>query len=169
MLILRALHIGAGVLWVGAAWTFYLFIGPSMRALAADAQQTFMTHLTRERRLTHVILGATIVTVAAGAILYWIQWQRFGELWFQSGYGISLTIGAIAALIAFAMGPTLIAPAFERMGELGARMAGGGGPPSEEDLAEMGHVGKRLQKLLTADSLLLVVAVFFMATAQYWG
>ena len=168
MIVLRVLHIGAGVLWVGAAWVFFLFIGPAVRSLQPDAQHTFMGYLTRERRLTKVIIAATIVTVGAGAALYWIVSGGLSQAWLSSPFGISITIGAVAAIVAFAMGPTIVSPAFERLAAIGAQVQASGGPPSEEQSNELARVGSRLQKALTLDSLLLAVAVFFMATARYW-
>jgi hypothetical protein len=167
MIVLRVLHIGAGVLWVGTAAAFFLFVQPTLAALGQNAGQAFMTHVTRERRLTQVMIVATVTTVGAGAILYYIRWQQFGALWFQSGFGIGMTIGAVAALIAFAMGPTMIGRTIDRISGLGAEIGAAGGPPSAAQAQEMERLGRRMKTLLTVDFALLAVAVVFMAIARY--
>jgi hypothetical protein len=167
IVILRVLHIGAGVLWVGAAWTLFLFVSPTLAALGMEAERTFMQHVTRQRRLDRIVFGATIVTVGAGALLYWIDWQRLGATWFQTGFGIGITIGAAAAIAAFLLGPIAILPTVNKLNALGAQIDGGGAPPTPDQQAALQALTTRLRKVFTIDFALLVVAVALMATARY--
>lgn len=167
LVVLRVLHIGAGVLWVGAAWTLFLFVDPTLRALGPDTEKSFTQYVTRQRRLDKIIFGATLVTVAAGAILYWLDWQRLGSAWFQSGFGISITIGAAAAIVAFILGPTAILPTVNRINALGAEIDRAGGPPTAEQQAALSGLTARLHSIFRIDFVLLTIAVLFMAIARY--
>lgn len=168
MLVLRLLHIGFGVLWVGAAWTFHFFIIPALRTAGHETEKQVMDILLRQRKVALIILSATIVTVGAGATMLVIDISRFGvEAWFGSGFGIGITIGAIAAILAFSLGPTLILPATKRMEQIGAAIEAQGGPPTAEQNSELGALTARLDRVLRYDTLLLIVAVAFMATARY--
>jgi hypothetical protein len=167
LVVLRLLHIGGGVLWVGAAWTLFLFVDPTLRALGADTEKSFTQYVTRQRRLDKIIFGATIVTVGAGAILYWIDMQRVGPAWFQTGFGIAISIGAAAGILAFLLGPTAILPTINRLNAIGSRIDASGAPPTAEDLAALHEQSSRLHRIFSVDFVLLVVAVVFMAIARY--
>ncbi|HUS21471.1 MAG TPA: hypothetical protein VMZ66_05595, partial [Aeromicrobium sp.] len=111
MLVLRLLHIGAGVLWVGAAWSFHFFVIPALRIAGGETEKRVLDIALRQRKLSTVILSATLVAVGAGATMLVIDISRYGlQTWFNSGFGIGITIGATAAIIAFILGPTLILP-----------------------------------------------------------
>ncbi len=109
MIVLRLLHIGAGVLWVGAAWMLYLFVMPTMQALGPETARTFTTYMLRRRRLAHAILIATVLTVGAGVILLVIDINRYTQaVWFSTGFGIGITIGGVAAIVSFILGPLAV-------------------------------------------------------------
>jgi hypothetical protein len=168
MVVLRMLHIGFGVLWVGAAWMLFLYVQPTARALGPEVERTFSNYLLRRRRLALTILIATVVTVAAGVTMLAIDISRYGTgLWFSSGFGIGITIGAVAAIGSFILGPTLIVPMANRLEKIGTAVADAGGQPTESQAAELQAVGNRLRNVLAVDSALLLVAVVLMAIARY--
>jgi hypothetical protein len=168
MLGLRLLHIVGGIAWVGAAWTFFIFVQPTLIALGMETQNKFMTYVTTARRLTLVITVAAFSTVGAGIALYLIDVSRTGvDAWFKSPFGIGLSIGAIAALITFVLGPTRISPTADRMGRLGAEIGAAGGVATDAQRTELDQLGVRIKRYLTIDSALLVVAVAFMAGSRY--
>ena len=169
MLVLRLLHIGAGVLWVGAALIITYFVTPALRIVGPDTEGKVMDAILRQRRLAQIILLATLVTVLAGGAMLIIDINRFGGLsqWFGTGFGVGITIGAVAAIVSFIIGPTLILPVTKRAENLGAAIAAQGGDPTAEQQAEMGAISRRLDKVLRYDSAFLVVAVAFMAIARY--
>jgi uncharacterized membrane protein len=162
---LRIAHIGAGVLWVGAAWTMFFFVFPTLRALGPETQANFMEVATRRRKLTAVILAATVVTVTAGAILYWIDSDGLSAAWFQSGFGIGITIGAVAAIAAFLLGPLAIVPTLKRLEDGGAAIGPSG--PTPDQAAQMATFGRRLDRIFLLDTSLLGIAVLFMAISRY--
>jgi len=167
--IFRALHIIAGVLWVGSAFLFVGFIGPSAAEVGPSAGPLIAT-LVKKRKVAKVITGLATVTVLAG----WTLWLRDMSLyhgfhnWVTSRFGFVLSIGAVLATIAYFEGYFGIGRNVERLVDLGDEIAAGGGPPSAEQQTRMGHLQAEMKKHGQTDLVLLLIAVFCMATARYW-
>ena len=68
-LVFRFLHIVAGVLWVGSAFLFVGFIGPSAVEVG-PAAGPLLTAAVKKRKVAKVITGLGIVNVLAG----WALW-----------------------------------------------------------------------------------------------
>jgi uncharacterized membrane protein len=169
MIIFRFLHIVAGALWVGSAFLFSGFLGPSVSEVGPSAGP-LLTVLVKKRHLTKVIEGLSGMTVLAGWILWLHDSSTYGGLsnWLGSSFGVVLTIGAVLATIAFVIGMIAIAPSVEKLVDLGGQIAAGGGQPTPEQGAEMGRTQKTLEAASKVDLLLLIIAVGAMATARYW-
>jgi hypothetical protein len=90
----------------------------------------------------------------------------FGD-WIGSTFGIVLTIGALCAISALAIGGSVTRPNVERFLALGRTVAASGAPPTPEQAAEMGAIQARLRLAARISLGLLVVAVLAMATARY--
>ena len=84
MLVLRFLHIVSGALWVGSAFLFVGFIGPSAAEVGPSAGP-LLSVAVRKRKAAKVItwLGATTVIVGW---LMWIRDARAFGVW-TSGWG----------------------------------------------------------------------------------
>ncbi len=169
LLVLRVLHIGSGIFWVGAAFAFFLFVAPSAKAIGPDAHGAFMDQVTRVRRFPMVVLWAGIVTVLAGAALYWRASGGFNSAWLSSPTGIGFSIGALAGIISLALGPLSIVPSISKMQAIGGRLRAEGRPPTPEEGATLEALDRRLTQVGQIDLVLLAVAVVFMATARYLG
>jgi uncharacterized membrane protein len=167
VIILRLIHIAAGIFWVGAAFVFFLFIQPSVRELGPEGQQ-FMGHLGTRKKLPGIILISAILTVLAGILLYIRVSDGFSADWIGSGPGIGFTIGGVAALVTVILGLIITKPAADRMGALGQQIAAAGGPPKPEQLAEMQRLQGRLLSIGWVSMVLLVISVVTMATARYY-
>jgi hypothetical protein len=168
MVVLRLTHIGAGILWVGAAWMLFIFVTPTLEALGPETQRKFTTYILRQRRLATTILIATLLTVGAGVILLLIDISRYTpQVWFGSAFGIGITIGAFAAIGSFLLGPTFVLPLSSKLDKIGAEVEASGGPPTEAQQSELDATGKRLRTVLMWDSALLLVAVVLMAISRY--
>lgn len=166
MVILRLLHIGSGIFWAGSAMFFFFFLEPATKALGPQAGPV-MHYLVSRKRLSRVITYAATVNVLAGALVYWRVSNGFDPAWTSSGTGIGLTIGALAAIGAWILGMTTIAPTVERIDGVGGRIAQAGGPPAPELLAEMGRLSAKLHRAGQIDIVLIGTAVFFMAISRY--
>jgi uncharacterized membrane protein len=167
--VFRFLHIVAGALWVGSAFMFGAFIGPSAAEVAPTAAPLFGV-LVNKRKLPKVIVGLGAVTVVAGWIMWFGRMNDYGGIgdWVGTTFGLVLTIGAVLATTAFFVGWLGIGRNVERLVALGDRIAAGGGPPTDEQGAEMGRIQKALEVAGKVDLTLLVLAVTAMSTARYW-
>jgi hypothetical protein len=125
-----------------------------------------MGHLTRRTRFVSTTLAAATITLFSGLIMYWIlSGLRLGFL--ASGYGLVLTIGAIAGLIAWVMAIFFVRRVLNRMGSLGQQIQAQGGPPSAEQASEMQALGAQMTGLGRTALVFLVIALLGMSVAQY--
>jgi uncharacterized membrane protein len=167
VIVFRILHIAAGVMWVGSIFLFVFFIRPTAAAIA-PAGAPFMAELLGRRRMVQWLLAFAIVTILAGAYLYWKGWDAAGGLgdWLDSSFGLTLTIGGVAAFIAFLIGLFGTRPAVERMLAIGREAAAAGGPTAEQ-AAALAAIQQQLKGYAIASFSLLAVAVLTMAVARY--
>jgi hypothetical protein len=169
MLPFRFLHIVAGALWVGAAFLFVAFIGPSAAEVGPSAGP-LLTAAVKKRKAAKVITFLGMITVAAG----WVMWFRNMTLaeslsdWVTSSFGLALTIGGVLATLTFFVGYLGVGRNVERLVDLGGEIAASGGPPTPEQQAEQERLGSALERHGKADLVLLLVSVTLMATARYW-
>ena len=165
-ILLRILHIAAGVFWVGAAFTFFLFIEPSVKALGPNAGP-FMEAVTVKRRFPIVITLAALITILAGSTLYWMASDGLRPERVLSPVGIGFGIGGLAAIAAFLLGFFLIRPNVDRLGAIGKQVGAAGRPPSEEERTEVERIEATLRTVGLIDLVLLTVAVVLMASSRY--
>lgn len=166
ILVLRLLHIGSGIFWAGSAMFFFFFLEPATKALGPQAGPV-MHFLVAKKRLSRVITAVATVNVLAGAVVYWRVSNGFDPSWVTSGMGIGFTLGAIAAIGAWAMGLVTIAPTVERIDAVGGQIAQAAGPPAPELLGEMHRLSEKLHRFGQIDIALIGTAVFFMSIARY--
>jgi len=169
IIVFRILHIGGGIAWVGSLFLFVVFVQPSVAAIA-PAGAPFVAELLGRRKLVHWLLAFAVITIVAGAYLYWKLWDAAGGFgdWIGSTYGAVLTAGAVAALAAFSIGSFVTRPRVGRLLFLGRQVAESGGPPSPEVAAEMQRLQATLKVAGRTALGLLTLAVLAMATARYW-
>jgi uncharacterized membrane protein len=167
VMVLRLAHIFAGLFWVGAAYTYFGFVQPTLKALGPDVTKNFMEYAIKRRRFPTAVVSASLVTVIAGALLYWRASDGLDLTWITAPIGLGFTLGALSAIAAVILGITVITPTIGRMEALGGEIERAGGPPTEEQAAQFGALDQRLGKAGLADFLLLTGAVFFMAISRY--
>jgi uncharacterized membrane protein len=165
-IILRVVHILAGVFWVGTAIFFFLYLQPAVKEIGPTGQQ-FMDHLVEKKKIPMVITASAAVTILAGILLYWRDSNGFDLDWITSATGLAFTVGGAAAILAFVFGLVLVKPAVERMGSIGQAIAMSGGPPTDAQTSEMQRLGARLTLIGQINLLLLIVAVVAMAVARF--
>lgn len=163
ILIARLLHIGAGVVWAGTVITFGRYVEPTVNEIGESGPR-FMQALER-RGFTNFMLAMAVTGILSGAYLYWRVSGGLQAAWITSGFGLTLTVGAITALAAFALGPLFYIPAGKRIQAIN-KTAGAGGP-SPEQRAELGAIGHRLAKVGIWSMVLLGITVLTMAGARY--
>jgi uncharacterized membrane protein len=167
LLLLRLLHIAAGIFWVGAAVTSLAFLEPALHDLGDDGHR-FMRYLTKRRRLPEFVTAAAATNLVAGGLLYWRVSGGFQAGWMLSPVGIGFTIGALAAIVAAAIAGAFILPTLKRLESVGQH-ALSAQTSGEEQLADLQRLERRLRLASLANVAALTVAVVAMATARYWG
>ncbi len=163
--VLRVVHIGAGIVWVGSAAFLHFFIEPTMHALGPQGG-AFMTHLVEKRKVPVVIAISAVLTVVAGIILYWRDTDGFDPDLVTTSAGIGFGVGGIVAIIAFFLGLGVVRPMVVRMGSMAGAMASGS--PSPEQVQEFGALQRKLRNISTLNLVLLGIAVIAMAGARYF-
>lgn len=164
ILILRVLHIGGGIMWVGSAALYLLFLVPVARSIH-PAGQKFLQSLGPKLGAAMGIIAT--VTVVSGALLY----ARFmtggiSVIW-QSSVGLTFAIGAIAALGSYILGSTYFGRMQGRIARLGAEMESAQGGPNPTQAQEMSHLQSTLMRAYQFDFALLLIAMLTMAIARY--
>ena len=167
VLLLRLLHIGGGIFWVGGAFTFFLFVAPSIERLAPRDRNTFLDTLVGQRRFPSVILAAATITIVAGAALYWRISGGLHPAFFSSGIGLGFTIGGLAGFVAWLIAALVIGPTFTRLSGLSGEIVVAGRPPSAEEAALLAALGARLRLASRALLTFLAIAALFMAISRY--
>jgi hypothetical protein len=166
LVVLRIVHILAGVFWVGAAVTTILFLQPTAREVG-PAAGPFMAHLGGKKRLADWVLGAGGLTILAGLLMYWKVSGGLDGDWLTSAQGVSLTIGALCAIAAFSIGVSVVRPTIMATLAIGREVAASGGPPTPEQGARLQALQERGTSIGRVVLPLLVVAVAGMAAARY--
>jgi uncharacterized membrane protein len=169
MVIFRFFHIVAGVLWVGSAWLFVAFIGPSAAEVGPSAGP-LLNAVVKKRKVAKVITVMGAVTVLAGWVLWLKDMSLYPSLgdWLTSRFGIVLTIGGVLATIAAVIGSIGVGLRVERLVDLGNEIASSGGPPTPDQQGRLDHLSAELERHGKLDLALLMLAVIAMATARYW-
>jgi uncharacterized membrane protein len=163
---LRWLHILGGVFWVGATFLLAGFLEPSIRATSPEGNKV-MQHLIGKTKYVTMMSIAAIATVVAGALLYWRVSSGLNTDWLSSGTGISLTVGAIAALVSFVIGFVVMGRSSNRMGAISQAVQAQGSPPTPEQLGEIQELQGKLRTGGRVNAIFMAIAVSGMAIAQY--
>ena len=166
VIVLRIIHVFAGVFWVGAAATFVFFISPAAAATAPESQR-FIAYLTQNLGFLNRIRDVAGLNVLAGLVLYWNDSHGLQITWLGTPTGIAFTIAAICALVALIALQTISIPALKRMGAIGGAIRAGGKPPTPEQTAILQSAQRTLTLAARGGLALLGLALLGMATARY--
>ncbi len=162
-ILFRILHIFAAVFWVGAAWLVTFFVAPAAAALGPDGGK-FMGALT-QRKMPIYISIAAVVTLLAGFALYYTRIIALGLS--STTAGMVFGLGGLVGLIAGGVGGGIVGPTTTKMAALGAEIARGGKPPTQEQAAQLAALQKRLASASLWNAILVTLALLAMATARY--
>jgi uncharacterized membrane protein len=135
-LVLRLVHIFAGVFWTGTSFFLTGFLGPSVQATAPEGGKVMQHLLARTRFITVITLGSTL-TVISGL---WMLIRDSGGLqmvWITTPTGLTLTLGAFFGLVAFLHGYLAVGRPNMGIANIARVVMASGGPPSEEQRTEL--------------------------------
>jgi len=161
MIILRLVHIVAGAFWVGSALMIALILLPGLRKAGSGSERILpMAQISKAMSLT------SLLTAVSGLLLYgWVS--RFSWGWITSSAGLGFTIGSLAGLVAFLIGLLSTGPKAKKLAALGSQIQAGGGPPSPQQIADLGHLQAKLAASSRWSTILATAALVFMAIARY--
>lgn len=166
MVILRLLHIPAGIVWVGFSLFMMSFAMPAALSME-DRGGRFVRALYNTTPLLRVFPITALVTTVAGVLLYLRVSDNFNANWLTSGAGIVLTIGSLAGLAAFFHGIG-IGRRSEAQKELLNTIAGQPDGPTPAQGAQLAEIGQKQARATMISVVLMVIAVVGMSTARYF-
>ena len=161
LLILRLVHIFAGIIWGGGALIMEFFIGRSVAATGESGRE-FAQHLMTRLRMHNFMTVMAVSTVLAGVLLYWHQSNGFTSSWMHSGAGIGFTIGAVFGLIAFVFG-AIFGASNDKLAQVSAQIQG---KPTDAQLSQIQAIQKRIKTVSPIHTYTMILAMIFMATAR---
>lgn len=166
MVVLRILHIFAGILWVGAGFFYVVVLMPSLKQTGKKAYPLFLA--VSGNRVGKVLMPATaLLTTVAGLLLYERVSGRFDADYMKSTQGIVLSIGVLAGLGAFGHGGAVLGRSTEKLVQKITELEAQGEAPSAAQQAEVDNMMDYLAKHANISLGLMIVAVLGMAAARY--
>ena len=161
-MLLKVVHVLAGVIWVGGALISALYIAATARALGPAAGPV-VKHIIEKRKLPVMMAAVAGITVLSGLVFYDQLSNHFRQPLVTSFYGWSLTLGAAFGLLGFILGIAIPTRAARRLGALTAQLTG---PPTPEQAAEIARLQQRLHVGGLVVAVLLLLAVVGMAMSH---
>jgi hypothetical protein len=161
--ILRLIHIPSSVFWGGWAAMVGLFLLPAIREAGPAGGAVMAGVMQRRFALWMNALG--LLSVLSGLRLWSLF---FSGSWLRTGSGVSLTMGAALALVAFGVGPAVSRPTAARMGALQGAIKAGGGPPSADQLAALEGLGERAVRAGRVNAWCSIGAAVCMGAARFF-
>lgn len=162
LLVLRILHIGAGVFWVGSTLILVMTIIPALKETGSSGQK-FIDYLITKKRFGTESAGAGGMAGIAGLLLYWHDSQGLTSAWMQGDAGIGFAVGGVLGLIAFIFG-ILTDRRLKAMAGLREQF---GDTPSEEQTSQIQALNKQQTTYLFICAGTLSLSLWIMAVARY--
>ncbi|HET9514544.1 MAG TPA: hypothetical protein VFO95_11510 [Gemmatimonadales bacterium] len=164
VLILRLLHVGLGVFWVGAVLFVTFLLLPAMGE-AGPAAGAVMAGL-QKRRMMEILPLVAVITIISG---FWLYGRNAGGIdgWAGTRVGIALGTGGLLATIALVLGFVVVRPASIRATTLLAEVTQvPEGPERASRMAAAQELRLRSIKWSRIIAVLLIVTTALMAVAQ---
>lgn len=163
LLVLRLVHIFAGIIWGGGALIMEFFIGRSVAATGESGRE-FAQHLMVKLRLHNFMTVMAVSTVLAGVLLYWHDSEGFSSAWMRSGAGIGFGIGAVFGLFAFVSG-AIFGASNAKLAQISGQIQG---KPTDEQFSQIQALQKRIKTVSPVHVYSMIFAMIFMAAARYF-
>ncbi len=165
MVILRIIHVFAGIFWIGVLWYNVLFLSPRVKTLGQDRGRIMQTIAAPP--FPQYITGAALATALSGILMFWYTSAGFDRAWLATSNGIVLAIGALLGLYVVVEGFIVVRPAGLRMAELGRQAASAGGPPNPVVMREMEKLSSTIERASARYAYLTALAVVGMVAFRY--
>jgi uncharacterized membrane protein len=164
LLVVRFIHVVGGVFWVGGMIFVAFFLLPALREAGPDAGKV-MAALAR-RRFMEIVPAIGTLTILSGLWLFWHD-SASGADFMRSRMGMTLSTGAVLAIVALIIGGVMVRPAMIKamaltQAAMTADSAQRGGMLADAMASRMrGASGARFATVL------LILAATTMAIARY--
>lgn len=152
--ILRAAHILAAALWVGAGALLTLYVMPSIRSAGAAGGSVVAEAMRRGMGIFMASVAGT--TILTGLWLYWIWFSARGAGASFGAGAVMLMIGALAGIAAAIMGGAILGRISRELAELVRAPAG---EATQARIAALHVRGSAVSKVVLT---LLVTALLLM-------
>ena len=153
MVVMRVLHILAGVIWAGSAIFLAVVLDPRLKALGPDVHRKVTAALAPSLRI--VLDGGAAVTILVGILLVF-RMDRLDNL-FNTNWGLAITAGLVASVLALVSGLAALSTTKKLIGA---------GQDTDSD-ADVDGLSARATLLARITAALVVVAVVTMAAARF--
>ena len=153
MVVMRVLHILAGVIWAGSAIFLAVVLDPRLKALGPDIQRKVTAALAPSLRI--VLDGGAAVTILVGILLVF-RMDRLDNL-FNTNWGLAITAGLVASVLALVSGLAALSTT--------KKLVGAGEDAAGNDDAD--GLSARATLLARITAALVVIAVVTMAAARF--
>ncbi|HUR61530.1 MAG TPA: hypothetical protein VM286_04120 [Candidatus Thermoplasmatota archaeon] len=164
-ILLRFLHIGAGITWVGSAFFVLAVLDPMAVRIGAVEAHRIHRHLVLRSKFGALFPIAGITTVVAGFVLYWRVHAQ--DAWpMSTSAGIVFHVGVLFGVLALVWGGAMEGRLLGKVRKLSTAMEGG--KPTAAQETEFTGLVHRLSNANKVSGVLLVIAMFGMATFQYF-
>jgi len=165
LILLRLTHILFGIFWVGTVVFIALYLIPSVRDAGPDGAK-IMQALQR-RHVLEIVPAAALLTILSGLWLFWHDSAGHAD-WARSPMGMSLSLGALSAIVGFVIGVFVMRAATIQAGRLAATLdALPQGPEKDARAARIQRLRLRAAVSARWVAALLTLAAAFMAVARY--
>lgn len=167
LLFLRFVHIIASVCWAGGAFIFFLFIGPTAKALAPTGME-FVEYMVTKRRFSIFMVISSSLTVLSGALLIWQSASGRWLDYINTGPGLGFTLGSVVGAVVYLIGMFGVNPRAVKLAKISEEIQAAGGPPTPAQSSELQKLDREMSVLDLADFVLVALSLALMATARYW-
>jgi len=165
-LVLRLIHIVCGVYWAGTLMFLATLLQPSVADAGPEGGK--VTQALMRRRFLEIVPIMAALTILSGVELLRRISGGFTAEWFGTTAGMTLSTGALSALIAFTIGISVLRPSAKRAGPLAQQAQQlPEGPERDAAMAEVQRLRRRMAVGGRWVAALLLIAVVGMASFRH--
>jgi len=165
VIVLRLVHLLAGIFWVGGAIVLSLFVLPAQRAVGDDGR--FLKEIMVGQKLSTWFGVSAGLSVLAGLVLYGRNVSVSQGAWAATASAMTFGVGGALAVLAMIIGATLSGGSQRRMASIGQAIATAGGVPTDAQRAELALLNRRTALGAKLSLGLLLGCTVLMAVARY--
>jgi len=165
IVLLRVIHIVAGVFWVGFGAFLVMYLLPAMIA-AGNAGSRFYAHMPKRPPIGAAMGISSLLTTLAGLLLYL---RIFGHSTLPSARGYVLMIGVVLGILAFGHGLMALAPTTSKQEKAIEAFVAAGDNPDGKLVDEVNRLNNKMLRNGRVSFILTMIALICMAAARHLG